>query len=64
MNEVLFDRVIERIRVQKGKIISTHRIEGADHFYTHHLDETMDVIDDYLDEHLDPMYCPPREPRV
>jgi len=58
------DRVIERIRVQKGKIISTHRIEGADHFYTDHLDETMDVIDDYLDKHLDPMYCPPRTPRI
>ncbi len=58
------DRVIERIRVQKGKIISTHRIEGADHFYTDHLDEAMDVIDDYLDEHLDDMYCPARTPRL
>ncbi len=58
------DRVIEKIRVQKGKIISTHRIEGADHFYSDHLEETMDAIDDYLDEHLDPMYCPPREPRI
>ena len=58
------DRVIEKIRVQKGKLISTHRIEGADHFYSDHLDETMDIIDDYLDEHLDPMYCPPRDPRV
>ncbi|NNE58746.1 MAG: alpha/beta hydrolase [Hellea sp.] len=58
------DRVIERIRVQKGKIISTHRIEGADHFYTDHMDETMDVIDDYLDQHLDPQYCPPRTPRI
>jgi len=58
------DRVIERIRVQKGKIISTHRIEGADHFYSEHLDETMDVIDDYLDEHLDETYVRPRTPRV
>jgi len=58
------DRVIERIRVQKGKIISTHRIEGADHFYSDHMDETMDVIDDYLDEHLDQNYCPPRTPRL
>jgi len=58
------DRVIEKIRVQKGKIISTHRIEGADHFYSEHMDETMDVIDTYLDEHLDPMYCPPWTPRL
>lgn len=58
------DRVIERIRVQKGKIISTHRIEGADHFYSEHLDETMDVIDAYLDEHLDAAYVPVRTPRL
>jgi len=58
------DLVIEKIRVQKGKIISTHRIEGADHFYTEHMDETMDVIDNYLDEHLEPQYCPPRTPRL
>ncbi len=58
------DLVIEKIRVQKGKVISTHRIDGADHFYTNHLEETMDVIDDYLDENFEEKYCPPREPRV
>ena len=57
-------RVAEKIRVQKGHIISTHLIEGADHFYTHHLDDAMDIIEDYLDEHLDPRYSPPREPRL
>jgi len=57
------DRVVEKIRVQKGHVISTHRIEGADHFYTSHLNETLDVIDDYLDEHLEDRYCPHREPR-
>jgi len=55
------DLVVEKIRVQKGHTIYTHRIEGADHFYTHHLEETMDVIEDYLDSALDPQYCPPRE---
>ncbi len=58
------NRVIDRIRVQKGKVITTHLIEGADHFYTDHLDEAMDVIDDYLDTQLDPAYCPPRTPRL
>ena len=58
------DRVIEKIRVQKGKVISTHRIEGADHFYSEHLDQTMDVIDDYLDANLEERYAPPREPRL
>ena len=56
-------RVAEKIRVQKGHVISTHCIPGADHFYTHHLDEAIDVIDDYLDDHLDPRYSPPREMR-
>ena len=55
------DSVVEKIRVQKGHIIHTHCIEGADHFYTNHLDIAMNVIDDYLDENLDPQYCPPRE---
>ncbi|MEP1231174.1 MAG: alpha/beta hydrolase [Litorimonas sp.] len=58
------DRIVERIRVQKGHKIYTHRIEGADHFYTDHLDETLDVIDDYLDANLDPQYVPHREPRL
>jgi len=56
------DRVVEKIRVQKGTQISTVRIEGADHFYSNHLDHALDIVDDYLDEHLDPRYCPPREP--
>ena len=57
------DRVIERIRVQKGTQISTHCIEGADHFYTDRLHTALDVIDDYLDEHLDEKYLVYREPR-
>jgi len=58
------DRIVEKIRVQKGHKIYTHPIEGADHFYTNHLEEAMYVIDDYLDMNLDPQYCPPREPRL
>jgi len=57
------DRIVEKIRVQKGHKIYTYPIEGADHFYTNHLDEAMHVIDDYLDANLDPQYCPPREQR-
>jgi len=58
------DRIVERIRTQKGTFITTHPIEGADHFYTNHLDQAMDVVDDYLDNCLDERYCPPREPRL
>ena len=55
------DRVVSKIRVQKGHEIETYRIEGADHFYTNHLEQAMDVIEDYLDDTLDPRYSPPRD---
>ena len=58
------DLVVEKIRVQKGHKIHTYRIEGADHFYTDHLDEALYVIDDYLDATLEDEYCPPRENKV
>ncbi|MBC6402721.1 MAG: alpha/beta hydrolase [Hyphomonadaceae bacterium] len=59
------DCVVDKIRVQKGKNITTCPIKGADHFYKdQYLEVAMDVIDKYLDEHLDPRYCPPREPRL
>lgn len=58
------DRIVEKIRTQKGTFITTHPIEGADHFYTNHLDQAMDVVDDYLDNALDDRYCPPRKPRL
>ena len=58
------DRVVSKIRVQKGHEIETFRIEGADHFYTDHLEQALDVIEDYLDDTLDPRYSPPREPKL
>ena len=54
------DLVVEKIRVQKGHKIHTYRIEGADHFYTNHLDQALYVVEDYLDANLDADYCPPR----
>ncbi|WP_409433812.1 alpha/beta hydrolase [Litorimonas sp. RW-G-Af-16] len=56
------DRIVEKIRVQKGHVITTHRIEGADHFYTNHLEEALNVIEDYLDDTLEERYSPPRGP--
>lgn len=55
------DRVVSKIRVQKGHEIETMRIEGADHFYSDHLEIAMEVIEDYLDDTLDPRYSPPRD---
>ena len=56
------ERAIEKIRTQKGRHVEGRCIEGADHFYTHHLDIAMEEIEKYLDQHLDEDYCPPREP--
>lgn len=55
------DRVIEKIRVQKGTEITTQPIPEADHFYSEGLEYALLVVEDYLDEHLDPKYSPPRE---
>ncbi len=56
------ERAIENIRIQKGKKIHGKLIEGADHFYSQHLDVALEEIEKYLDETLEEKYCPPREP--
>lgn len=58
-------RAVEKIRTQKGTMIHTKLVEGADHFYTDHfLDIALEDVEQYLDETLDPQYCPPREPNL
>ena len=55
-------RAVENIRIQKGKVITAKKIDGAGHFYDAHLDQAMCMIEDYLDEALHEQYCPPRSP--
>lgn len=55
---------VSRIRTQKGCVVHPVAIEGADHFFTNHLDQALDVIDNYLDEVFEPQYSPPRIPRL
>jgi uncharacterized protein len=56
------ERAIENIRIQKGQKIYGKLIEGADHFYSQHLEVALEEVEKYLDKALDEKYCPPREP--
>ncbi|PHQ58751.1 MAG: alpha/beta hydrolase [Robiginitomaculum sp.] len=56
------ERAIENIRIQKGQKIYGKLIEGADHFYSQHLDIALEEVEKYLDKALDEKYSPPREP--
>jgi len=56
-------RILEKVRTQKGMEIMTYPVVGADHFFPgEYLEEAVWVLDDYLDVHLPPQYCPPRRP--
>lgn len=56
------ERAIGNIRIQKGQKIYGKLIEGADHFYSQHLDIALEEVEKYLDKALDEKYSPPREP--
>ena len=47
------ENLVERISKQKGISIEISVIEGANHFFTSHLDEAMTSIDNYLDKTKD-----------
>ena len=46
-------RDFQRISKQKGISIEISVIEGANHFFTSHLDEAMTSINNYLDKTKD-----------
>ena len=47
------ENLVERISKQKGISIEISIIEGANHFFTSHLDEAMTSINNYLDKTKD-----------
>ena len=47
------ENLVERISKQKGISIEISVIEGANHFFTSHLDEAMTSINNYLDKTKD-----------
>lgn len=46
--------LVEKISKQKGVEIDIAEIEGANHFFSSHLDEAMTAIDQYLEANLRP----------
>lgn len=56
------ERAMEKIRTQKGTQVYGKLIEGANHFYSDHLEIAIEASEVYLDETLDERYCPYREP--
>jgi hypothetical protein len=49
-------RVVPRIRVQKGRVITHESIKGAGHFFTGKVDPLLKKIKTYLDSRLPPAY--------
>jgi hypothetical protein len=49
-------RVVPRIRVQKGRVITHDSVKGAGHFFTGKLDPLLKKINTYLDTRLPPAY--------
>jgi alpha/beta superfamily hydrolase len=46
------DKLVEKLSLQKGILITYHTIAGADHFFGKYMDEMMSLVDSYLDERL------------
>jgi len=42
-------KMVERTRVQKGRVVEFEAIEGADHFFENHMDELVRSIGSYID---------------
>ncbi len=48
------DKLVDRLKTQKGIVIDHQVIPGANHFFENHVDELMTNIDCYLDQRLAP----------
>ena len=55
-------RVVPRIRVQKGRVITHESIKGAGHFFNGKVDPLIKKINAYLDSRLPPLYGGYAEP--
>jgi alpha/beta superfamily hydrolase len=47
------ERALQKVRVQKGEVISRQTIHGANHFYENKRDELFDMCEDYLEMRLE-----------
>jgi alpha/beta superfamily hydrolase len=48
--------LVDKLKTQKGIVISHETILGANHFFEDRLDELLLVVNTYLDQRLDPAY--------
>ena len=48
--------LVDKLKTQKGIVISHETIPGANHFFEDRLDELLLVVNTYLDQRLDPAY--------
>jgi len=48
------DKLVDRLKTQKGIVIDHQVVSGANHFFEKHVDELMGKIDNYLDQRLAP----------
>jgi alpha/beta superfamily hydrolase len=46
--------LVEKLKTQKGIVVSHKTVPGANHFFEDKIDELMVTIDEYLDQRLDP----------
>jgi len=46
------ERVVAKLRTQKGIVIDYDLVEGANHYWTDHLDHIEQRVGDYLDRRL------------
>ena len=46
------DKLVDRLKTQKGITIDYAKIEGANHFYTEGMGELFETIESYLDKRI------------
>ena len=49
------DKLVAKLKTQKGITIDYRRIPGADHFFADHLGQLIGNIEDYLNQRLGPV---------
>jgi alpha/beta superfamily hydrolase len=48
--------LVDKLKTQKGIVISHEVIPGANHFFEDRMDELLGAVNGYLDRRLDPSY--------
>jgi alpha/beta superfamily hydrolase len=46
--------LVEKLKTQKGIVVDHKTVQGANHFFEDRIDDLMGIVDEYLDQRLDP----------